>query len=311
MKGLSMNKSNTINSYGRKSVLSNDVIPTKTLQDLNMMDSFLFEATTEDMENAKKIAKIIIKRTMGRSVENLVIEPQKQLKGLSLDRHGIRMDLYMQENATFQDGASTLRLYDIEPNKYYEKDLPRRSRFYQSIIDSKLLPSNSRYQNLPDLITIWILPYDPFGDDRMIYTVKNIVVENHELVYNDGITKIFVYTKGAKGGSKELKDFLTYMENTTQTNAVDKELLELHEIISNVKSKEDVGERYMTLQEMIDYEKRDSYEDGRKNGINDVIKGSINICKSLNLDRFETKEKLLEQFSITEEQADEYLDLYW
>lgn len=306
-----MNKSNTINSYERKSVLSNDVIPTKTLQDLNMMDSFLFEATTEDMENAKKIAKIIIKRTMGHSVENLVIEPQKQLKGLSLDRHGIRMDLYMQENATFQDGASTLRLYDIEPNKYYEKDLPRRSRFYQSLIDSKLLPSNSRYQNLPDLITIWILPYDPFGDDRMIYTVKNIVVENHELVYNDGITKIFLYTKGAKGGSKELKDFLTYMENTTQTNAVDKELLELHEIISNVKSKEDVGERYMTLQEMIDYEKRDSYEDGRKNGINDVIKGSINICKSLNLDRFETKEKLLEQFSITEEQADEYLDLYW
>lgn len=205
-----MNKSNTINSYERKSVLSNDVIPTKTLQDLNMMDSFLFEATTEDMENAKKIAKIIIKRTMGRSVENLVIEPQKQLKGLSLDRHGIRMDLYMQENATFQDGASTLRLYDIEPNKYYEKDLPRRSRFYQSLIDSKLLPSNSRYQNLPDLITIWILPYDPFGDDRMIYTVKNIVVENHELVYNDGITKIFLYTKGAKGGSKELKDFLKY-----------------------------------------------------------------------------------------------------
>ena len=57
-----MNKSNTINSYERKGVLSNDVIPTKTLQDLNMMDSFLFEATTEDMENAKKIAKIILGR---------------------------------------------------------------------------------------------------------------------------------------------------------------------------------------------------------------------------------------------------------
>ena len=251
-----MNKSNTINSYERKGVLSNDVIPTKTLQDLNMMDSFLFEATTEDMENAKKIAKIIIKRTTGHAVENLVIEPQKQLKGLSLDRHGIRMDLYMQENAAFQDGTSTLRLYDIEPNKYYEKDLPRRNRFYQSLIDSKLLPSNSRYQNLPDLITIWILPYDPFGDDRMIYTIKSMVVENQELVYNDGITKIFLYTKGTKGGSKELKDFLAYMENTTVSNAVDKELLELQEIVNNVKSKEDVGERYMTLQEMIDYEKK-------------------------------------------------------
>lgn len=221
------------------------------------------------------------------------------------------MDLYMQENATFQDGTSTLRLYDIEPNKYYEKDLSRRNRFYQSLIDSKLLPSNSRYQNLPDLITIWILPYDPFGDDRMIYTIKNIVVENQELVYNDGITKIFLYTKGTKGGSKELKDFLTYMENTTVSNAVDKELLELQEIVNNVKSKEDVGERYMTLQEMIDYEKRDSYEDGLKNGLNNGIKASINICKSLKLDHTQTKAKLLEQFSLLEEQADEYLNLYW
>ena len=250
-----MNKSNSNTSYERKSVYSNDVIPTKTLQDLNMMDSFLFEAATEDMENAKKIAKIIIRRATGHLVENLIIESQKQLKGLSLDKHGIRMDLYMQETSSSEENASTLRLYDIEPNKYYENDLPRRNRFYQSIMDSKLLPSKSRYQHLPDMITIWILPYDPFGDNRMIYSIKNMVVENQNLVYNDGVTKIILYTKGTKGGSKELKDLLAYMENTTLLNAVDKELLELHEIIGNVKSKEDVGERYMTLQEMIDYEK--------------------------------------------------------
>lgn len=71
-----MNKSNSNNSYERKSVYSNDVISTKTLQDLNMMDSFLFEAATEDMENAKKIAKIIIRRATGHLVENLIIESQ-------------------------------------------------------------------------------------------------------------------------------------------------------------------------------------------------------------------------------------------
>ena len=62
---------------------------------------------------------------------------------------------------------------------------------------------------------------------------------------------------------------------------------------------------------MIDYEKRDSYEDGLKNGLNNGIKASINICKSLNLDHTQTKAKLLEQFSLLEEQADEYLNLYW
>lgn len=302
-----MNKSNTYNSYKRKSVYSNEVIPMKTLQDLNMMDSFLFEATTEDMENAKKIAKIIIKRATGHSVENLVVESQKQLKGLSMDKHGIRMDLYMQEISS-EDNTSILRLYDIEPNKYYEKDLPRRNRFYQSLMDSKLLSGKCRYQHLPEMITIWILPYDPFGDDRMIYTIKNMVVENPNLVYNDGITKIILYTKGTKGGSKELKDFLTYMENTTLSNAVDKELLELQEIVNNVKSKEDVGERYMTLQEMIDYEKRDSYEEGLKDG---HVRGIIEAYQSLGIERNQTKEKIMEQFSLTAEQADEYLNLYW
>ena len=148
-------------------------------------------------------------------------------------------------------------------------------------------------------------------DDRMIYTVKSIVVEKQNIVYNDGITKIFLYTKGTKGGSQELKELLTYMENTTLSNAVDKELLELHEIISNVKSKEDVGNRYMTLQEMIDYEKRDSYEDGLKDGLKNGIMATINICKSLNLDSTQTKDKIVEQFSVTEEQADEYINLYW
>ena len=94
------------------------------------------------------------------------------------------------------------------------------------------------------------------------------------------------------------------MENTTVSNAVDKELLELQEIVNNVKSKEDVGERYMTLQEMIDYEKRDSYEAGH-------VRGIIEAYQSLGIERNQTKEKIMEQFQLSSEQAEQYLDLYW
>jgi len=65
------------------------------------------------------------------------------------------------------------------------------------LIDCKLLPANTPYAKLPDMFSIWILPYDPFGDDRIIYTVKNKVEENNQIVYNDGVTKIYLYTKGA------------------------------------------------------------------------------------------------------------------
>lgn len=289
-----------INIHKRQNNDSDSRFLPKSLEDLNLMDAFLMEATTENVENAKKIAKVVIERATGHTVENLIVETEKQLKGLSLDRRGIRMDIYVQEQNHRGNGAPTLRLYDIEPNKYYEKDIPRRSRFYQSLIDSKLLPTDTPFEDLPDVITIWILPYDPFGENRMIYTVKNMVVENNELMYNDGVIKLFLYTKGTKGGSQKLKDLLTYIEHTTPSNAVDDDLLKIQEIVDNVKNRKDVGKRYMTLQEMINYEKSDSR-----------IEGAIRICKSLNFDITQTKKSIMQEFKLTESFADDYISLYW
>ena len=56
----------------------------------------------------------------------------------------------------------------------------------------------------------------------MLYTVKNMVVENHELVYNDDVVKLFLYTKGKHGGSEELRTLLTYtisLKGMTQKSA--------------------------------------------------------------------------------------------
>lgn len=289
-----------LHSYERQNFLADSHTLPKSLEDLNLMDSFLLDAATEDPENAKKIAKVIIERATGHVVENLVVETEKQLKGLSIDKRGIRMDIYVREQEQTENEFSTLCLYDIEPNKYQEKDLPRRSRFYQSLIDSKLLPTDTPYEELPDVITIWILPFDPFGCDRMIYTVKNMVAEENHIVYNDGVIKLFLYTKGTKGGSKELKDLLTYMEHTTAENAVDQDLQEIQSIIDNVKSKDNLGGRFMTLQEMINYEKRDSR-----------IEGAISNCKFLGLDIDKTKESIIKQYRLPESMADYFLDLYW
>lgn len=290
--------------YQKKHSISSNISQIKNLEDLDMMDSFLFEGITEDVKDAIFIARAIIRRVFGYTVQNLIVETEKQLKGVSLTNRGIRMDVL----ATEKDDEKTLRIYDIEPNKYREDDIPRRSRYYQSLIDAKLLHANTKFKELPDSFSIWVLPYDPFGDDRMIYTVKNMVVENHHLMYNDGVTKIFLYTKGTNGGSKELKELLTFMEHTTKANAVDEELQEIQKIVDKIKSRSDVKERYMTLQEVIDYEKRDSYAEGIEIG---VIQGTISTCKSLNQDKSQTKAHLISHFQLSDDKADEYLNLYW
>ena len=304
------NTSNILTTnHKREDILLNES-PKRKLEDLNMIDAFLFDKATASVKNAITISKVIIKRATGLDVQNIVVETEKQIPGMDLNKRGVRLDVYLTEE-DMKAGKDILRLFDIEPNNYYEPDLPRRSRFYQSLIDSQLLPTDTPFRKLPDIFMIWILPYDPFGDDRMIYTVKNMVVENNQIVYNDGSTKLFLYTKGTKGGSKELKDLLTYMEHTTFANAVDSDLKEIQEIVDNVKADSRERERFMTLQEMIYYEKRDSREAGYQAGLIEGIKGVITAYKSLNATYDQAKAAIINQFDLTEEKADEYIHLYW
>ena len=153
--------------------------------------------------------------------------------------------------------------------------------------------------------------------------MKNVVTENEKLVYNDGVSKIFLYTKGTKGGSKELKALLTYMESTCKEKAVDEELLQIQSIVDAVKGSDRERERYMKLYGVIDYEKRDSFEEGKQIGrelglqeghefgLQEGIQGMISTCKSLGADRERAKEELKKNYALTDEMAEAYLKLYW
>ena len=139
-----------------------------------------------------------------------------------------------------------------------------------------------------------------------------MVVENNELVYNDGVLKFFLYTKGKNGGSKELKDLLTYFEETTQDNAVDQELKEIQKIVGGIKESRETEDRYMTLQEIIDHEKDNSYTDGVRAGVQQGLQqGIILTCQKLNQTKEKTMEALMQECGITEGEAKEYIRLYW
>lgn len=141
----------------------------------------------------------------------------------------------------------------MEPNNITSVNLPRRSRYYQALIDVKLLDSGVDYDDLPDMWTIWILPYDPFGLNYMLYSVKNIVEEDNEIDYNDGVRKLFLYTGGAKGGTDSLRALLQYIENSVAQNAVDDDLRQLHSNVQRLKSRRDIGVKYMNMQEVMEY----------------------------------------------------------
>lgn len=235
----------------------------QSIQDLNLLDSYLFGEVTEIPENAEYIAKIIIERTLGCKIKKISVMPEKQLAGVDTSRHGIRMDLCIME----YEEDNVAGVYDIEPNRYKIKELPRRSRYSQALTDAKLLSAGKRYRDLPDYVSIWILSEDPFGLNRAVYTVRSKVEEVPDANFDDGVTKVFLYAYGEEGGSEALRSLLRYFVDSDASNATDKELKEVHKIVTGIRSDAMKGEKYMTLHDMIEFEKEESFDEGYEEGV--------------------------------------------
>ena len=287
----------------------------KSLQDLNLVDSFLFSASTENPQNAKLIAKLIIERATGRRIKEVSVLPEKQLAGVDDRHHGIRMDLCIMEYAD----DNVAGVYDIEPNRYKVKELPRRSRYYQALTDAKLLDPGREYKHLPEYISIWILTEDPFGANRMLYTVRNKVEEVSDAYFEDGVTKLFLYTYGEIGGCEELRSLLKYFVKSNSDNATDEELGEIHKIVTSIKENEERRNRYMTLKEMIQFEKEESYDEGYdegvafgktrgiEQGINTGIIIHISSLREFNIQEEQILDNVMQKFSVSKEKAMELM----
>ena len=244
----------------------------KPIQELSLIDDFLFSEAMLNKDTAELVTRLILERALGINAKHLIIEPQKTINSIDTDRHGIRMDVSITEKDDETDTSEIIRVYDIEPNTRKSFSLPKRSRYYQAVTDVKLLSSGIDYDKLPELITIWILPYDPFGKNLMIYHVKNIVEEIPEMNYNDGIRKIFLYTDGENGGSDELKKLLLYINQSCFKNVTDEQLEKLHHGVEEIKNNSTIGVKYMQMWEIVELEKRESRAEGLAEG---VAKGKI------------------------------------
>lgn len=262
-------------------------------------------------ETAELVTRLILDRALGIKAGNLIIEPQKPVNGIDTDRHGIRMDVSIAETVSKEDNGRIIRVYDIEPNNIETINLPKRSRYYQALTDVKLLSAGVNYDRLPELITIWILPYDPFEKNQMIYFVKNTVEGFEDLYYNDGIKKVFLYTDGELGGSRELKHLLTYIKNSSTNNAADTQLEQLHSGVEWLKQSSKIGVRYMQMWEIVEHEKKQSMQEGietgRQEGIKEGILKTIAILREMNISDNDILEQLMKNYEIDENTAKKYI----
>ncbi len=245
----------------------------RTLQELNLLDDFLFGKMVTYPEIGERFCKWLLGTILDVKLDKIRIVPQKVYLGADTNLHGARLDVYIEE----EDDELSGTLFDMEPDKNekesLKKALPQRGRFYHSMLDQECLKSGQGYEALKRVVVIFMMPYDPFGHDRMVYTVKNHCVELPDMPYDDGAKTLFLYTKGRDGNpSKELQELLRYMEETTKANACNQMLRDIHKMVTKIKQDSGVTLEYMKIFEREKMLYEDGKEDGIKEGREDGIK---------------------------------------
>lgn len=282
----------------------------RKLADLNLIDDFLFFTMMNDKEIGEEFGRYLLEIIFDRKFGKLKVVPQKVYYGADTDKHGVRLDVYLEEEIDDDKLLQNATIYDLEPeseSKSSEKDaLPRRVRFYHSKIDAGCLGSGVDYGKLKKVIVVIIMPFDPFGYDHMIYTIQNTCLEVPQLVYDDGAKTLFLYTKGKKGNpSNGLRELLRYMENTKQENVKNDDLQAIHNMVKVIKQDAGVSKSLMKIYERERMIKEEGIQQGIEQGIKQGILSSIKVLQKMNINEVQIKESILQEFDITEEAFEE------
>ncbi len=222
------------------------------LEDLNVMSNFLFNAIATDPDISEPFFREMLSILLERDIGEVTIRAQRFLTGASPDKRGIQLDVEITEK---NDSPAQCTVYSVEAQGYRDDFLYKRSRFYQARKDSRSLKRGEKNWNkLPDLYMIFITNYDPFGQDSMIYTFRNICLEHPDLEYDDGLKFIYFNTKGHKNGTKSIKQLLNYLNNSKIESVTNEKIAQLHNYVSILKYETEVKHHYMTVGEWLEYE---------------------------------------------------------
>ncbi len=221
------------------------------------MDGFLFGAVMMDSENCRllleRVLEIPIARVDVLQEKNLVYHPEYK---------GIRLDVYASDEAGSR--------YDIEI-QVRTTPVEKRSRYYHAQMDMELLLSGMPYDSLPESYVIFICGYDPFGKGKYRYRIENRCLECPDMDYLDGTHTIILNNKGQNPREvpSELVSFLNYTRKSlseSEEKDEDAFISRLQESIRKVKGSREMGERYMTLEEMLREEREEGRQEGREEG---------------------------------------------
>ena len=224
----------------------------KKYEELDITDPFIFAKVMSE----KELCKPLLENILNIKIRDIVYVDYEETIQMTAKSKGIRLDIYVE------DDNNTVFNLEMQTTTY--KELPKRSRYYQGIIDLNMIEKGESYDILKESYVIFICTFDFFEKGRSVYEFENVCLEDSEIKLNDGTHKIFLNTKGAKSDiNKELKSLLEYFDGSEPeselTRRIDRKVIA-------ARKNERWRREYMSLQMEMNLKYREGLKAGEEKG---------------------------------------------
>ena len=226
---------------------------------IGITDDVMFCTVLSNSEDCREF----LQRILGIEIEEIVVVGTQVSMKSNFHAKGVRLDVYAKDKKG--------NAYDIEMQTTKMRELPLRSRYYHSEMDSYQIAAGEKYGNLKHSIVIFVCNFDLFAKNRSVYTFESICCEDTEIHLQDKRKTIFININGSREGvPKELAHLLDYLKTKTPTDGFTERL---EQRVLKIRKDTEWRDDYMTLEMKMD----EKYEQGLKEGITKGIEQGIEL----------------------------------
>ena len=224
---------------------------------IGITDDVMFCTVLSNSEDYREF----LQRILGIEIEEIVIVGTQVSMKSNFHAKGVRLDVYAKDKKG--------NAYDIEMQTTKMRELPLRSRYYHSEMDSYQIAAGEKYGNLKHSIVIFVCNFDLFAKNRSVYTFESICREDTEIHLQDKRKTIFININGSREDvPEELAHLLDYLKTKNPTDGFTERL---EQRVLEIRRDTEWRDDYMTLEMKMD----EKYEQGLKEGLTKGLQQGI------------------------------------
>ena len=228
-------------------------------ENLTIQSDFIFKKVM----SRKRICIHLLEELLQIKIADIsYFEAEKSLEPDYASR-GIRLDIIVADNKNTHYNLE-MQVNNIKNPDTKNYVLPKRTRYYQAILDTDMLQKGQDYDELSPTYIIFFCLFDFFEDSQRIYTFKRRCLENMEIELADEAAIMFLNTLGTKGDvSPDIQSLFDYINNNTVTSNFTREVADT---ITEIKNDKKVRDSYMTYEMRMKDIREESLAEGEAKG---------------------------------------------